>query len=251
MADVQYIIHCWLDVEGFLGVSKQPFMQTVRTQAWAAERANLFLKYNLPSLLNQEFQDFRIFLFCGKSFKPIHDQLITHPKVEKIYDYGQQVYQEIDSEYVNIMRIDSDDMFRNDLMDEVVQRTQVHPKLRTCMVFKNVIQWNVYHNFVSDYRLPRSPFCSHTFPKAIYKKWDAFGKQQFMDYKTCPKRGTSGKICIVRHTNNVTWPRIGKDPTTQQYLEREKARRNNFTTNKSEIFRRLKRFGVNKGDVFK
>jgi len=162
---------------------------------------------------------------------------------------GAKYTREIDSDFVNITRTDSDDMLRNDFMEEVAERADPQ-KYRTCLVFKKVLQWNIYHQFISDYRLPRSPFCSHTFPRSIYSDWKQFSVQQFMDYKSCQRRGTEGKVCIVRHNDNVTWPRIGKNPKSQAYLMQEKSKRNSFTSNRDQMFKILEPFGVQKDMLF-
>ena len=244
MTDTTFIIHVWLDVEKMLGVSKQDFMKTVRTAHWVKRRIRLFNTYTLPSLLNQQFQEFQIFLFLGQTFKHLHGEITKHEKLHPIYDYGWQKYiHDIDTDYVNITRIDSDDMFRKDLMNEVTGRMK-RTDQRECLVFKNVIQWNIHHKFISDFHLPRSPFCSHTFPKSVYKDWKNFCKQQFMDYKSCPNLGSPGKVCIIRHGANVTFPRIHKDMSSRAYYKEEMRKRNNIIKSRADMIPILAEFGV-------
>ena len=244
MKDITFIIHVWLDVEQFLGVSKQPFMKNIRTPNWVKRRIRLFNAFTLPSLLNQQFEDFQIFLFCGRTFQRLHKDITKHERLHVIYDNGRTKYlSEIQTPYVNITRIDSDDMFRKDLMDEVTGKVKRTDK-RECLVFKHVIQWNTHHKFISDFYLPRSPFCSHTFPRSIYTDWIAFKKQQFMDYKSCPRLGTPGKVCIIRHGANVTFPRVGKDMTSKKYYQDEMKKRNNIIKPRAEMIPILREFGV-------
>lgn len=249
MKDTTFVIHCWLNVENtILGVSRQEFTKRVRSQHWTKRRLEIFNKLTLPSLLNQDFDDFRILLFCGKRYKSITDNFkFNDPdkRLELIYDCGRNIYRnEIETPYVNIMRIDSDDMFRHDLMDIVKNHVKKTNK-REAVVFRHVIQWNTIHQFISDFYIPRSPFTSHTFPKHIYKKWNDLKKQQFMDYRSCPYEMEAGKVCIVRHQQNVTWARLNWDTSRRAYKEREKRKRNNWTENKEKMRSTLKEFGVN------
>lgn len=247
MSDITYIIHCWLNVEGMLGVSKQPFMQKVRTEGWTKRRLEIFNRFTLPSLLNQDFKDFRIFLFCGHTYRKITDAFeFDDPenRVERIYDYGKYNYlEEIETPYVNLTRIDSDDMFHFNLMNIVKANVKMTNK-REHFVFRNLLQWNRVHNFVSDIRIPRSPFTSHTFTRAIYKNWERFKKEQFLDYFDGRNEGPNKKVCIIRHKRNVTWPRIGRYPTSPGFLETEKRKRKFFTMDRKKMVKLLEPFGV-------
>lgn len=246
--NIKFFIHCWLDVEGFLGVSKQPFMKKVRSGRWTIKRLQLFKTYTWPSLMNQNFNDFQILLFCSPKHKAIHFEALEKELATKqlllLYDFGRHFYSRQYSDFINITRIDSDDMFRFDFMDEVAKKTIADPNKRTCLVFKKVIQWNIYHKFISDYTLPRSPFCSHTFPRKIYSEWKQLAVQQFMDYKSCIRRGSPGKVCIIRHGDNVTFPRIGKDMKGQKYYDEEMRKRNNICSDPSGLHSILAHFGV-------
>jgi hypothetical protein len=253
MKDITFLIHCWLNVENsILGVSRKEFTKRVRSKHWTKRRLDIFNKLTLPSLLNQNFDEFRILLFCGNRYKAITDNYnFDDPdnRLELVYDAGRHIYQnEIETPYVNIMRIDSDDMFRHDLMDIVRNKVRKTNK-REAVVFRHVIQWNTIHQFISDFYIPRSPFTSHTFPKKIYKDWNELKKQQFMDYRSCPKEMAAGKVCIVRHQQNVTWKRLNWDTSKRDYRERERQKRNNFTENKTVMRETLKHFGVDPGMI--
>ena len=127
MTDITFIIHVWLDVENFLGVSKKDFMRKIRTPHWIKRRIRIFNTFTLPSLLNQDFDDFQIFLFCGRKNKQLHKDIKKDDRLHLIYDYGKSKYlDEIETPYVNVTRIDSDDMFREDLMIEVAGLSLIH-----------------------------------------------------------------------------------------------------------------------------
>lgn len=239
----QFIIHCWLDVDKILGVSQKSFMKKLRSGAWTKRRIYIFKKYTLRSLLNQSFDDFRIFLFCGQRFRTITEGFdLETDRVEKIYDYGQRAYQGIEADRVSIMRIDSDDLFHRNMMEEI--RKIVSRNGRKSFSTRKVIQWNILRNFISDYILPVSPFTNHVFPKAVYRNFDLFRTRQFGGYRSAPELIPKHNVCIIRHRENVTWTRIGKDPKSNQYFREEMAKRNNILLARSAIIKRLKPFGI-------
>lgn len=242
------IVHVWLDVENtILGVSRQPFMRKIRTRDWSRDRMKIFIEYTLKSLINQTFQDFEIFLFLGRRFREIHDEFDLPDKVRRIYDDGKGRYsRRIKNDYVVVIRTDSDDLFREDMMEAVVNGAKFDPDRRTCRVWKDVIQWNIHHKFISDFKLPRSPFTAHVFPRKIYSDWDRMKKEQFMDYASCRHLQKERMVCIVRHGNNVTFPRIGKNMYSRRYYESEMIKRNQIVRNPSEMKRILRRFGIPK-----
>jgi len=246
MKKATHIIHCWLDVDRLLGVSQKSFMRRVKNVDWVKKRAHIFKSFTEKSLLNQTFKDFRIFLFCSPKRRNITEEFGFNDKVETVYDLGKSRYlNEIDSDYVTVTRIDSDDLFHKDVMDEV-QREAVYMDHRTSSIHRHVIQWNIYWNFISDYYLPTSPFVSHVFPKKIYKNWDQFSREQFAGYKTIQRELTRKRVCIVRHLDNVTWTRIQKNPCKRNYFLAEKSRRNNFIVDLNDMKKILSEFGISK-----
>jgi len=243
MIKTQFIIHCWLDVEKILGVSKKSFAIKLRSGAWTKRRIRIFKNYTLRSLLNQSFDDFRIFLFCGSRFRTISEGFdLGSDRVEKIYDYGRDVYQKIEADHVSIMRIDSDDLFHRNMMEEI--RKLVLADDRKVFSSRKVIQWNILQNFMSDFILPVSPFTNHVLPKAIYKDFGLLQKHQFGGYRSAPELLPKHHVCIIRHRANVTWGRIGKDPGSERYRREEMAKRNNIILGRSAIIKRLKPFGI-------
>ena len=250
MKKVEYIVHVWLDVENtILGVSRQSFMKKLRSPTWSRRRMQLFENFTLRSLLNQSFGDFQILLFLNPKYRRIHEQFELEPNVARIYDDGKSFYtKELQADHVVIFRTDSDDLLHRDVM-QLVKDTADFQNHRTCRVFHRVIQWNVYHKFISDYLLPRSPFTAHSFPRRIYSDWNRIKVEQFMDYQSCPVHFNERKICIIRHGANVTFPRIRKNMRSPGYLKEEMQRRNNIITDRSKMQKILKDFGIQKEQV--
>ena len=248
MSDIRLCVHVWLDVENtILGVSRQSFMKRVRSAGWSRKRMRIFRDFTLRSLMNQDLDNFDILLFLNPRFKKIHDEFDLPDRVIKRYDDGKKWYtKEIDSDYVIVMRIDSDDLFREDMLEKVVIGAKFDKEKRTCRVWKKVIQWNAHHKFISNYTLPRSPFCAHVFPRKVYSNWERMKVEQFMDYKSCPDQPQERLICIVRHGGNVTFPRIGKNMYSRRYYEEEMIKRNGIVRDPVEMRKILKRFGIPK-----
>jgi len=243
----QFIVHCWLDVENVLGVSQKPFMKKLRSAAWTKKRIQIFKNYPLQSLLNQSFDDFRIFLFCGKRFRHITENFdLGTDRVERIYDYGKRVYQKIETDRVSIMRIDSDDLFHRSMMEQI--RKLVFDD-RQFFSARWMIQWNILHNFISNIKIIISPFTNHLFPKRIYKNFDELNKRQFQGYRSAPELLNHQSVCIIRHRQNVTWSLLKKDPSSQAYLKQEMAKRKYFVRNRGEIVRILTKYGINESQV--
>jgi len=250
MKEVEFIVHVWLDVENtILGVSRQPFMKQLRSPAWSKRRMQLFENYTLRSLLNQSFGDFQILLFLNPKYRRIHEQFELEANVARIYDAGKSYYTEqLDADYAVIFRTDSDDLLHRDVM-QLVKNTADFQNFRTSRVFHRVIQWNLYHSFISDFFLPRSPFTAHVFPRKIYSDWSRIKIEQFMDYQSSKIHFSERKICIVRHGANVTFPRIRKNMHSPSYLKEEMKKRNNIIHDKSKMRKILKDFGIHPEQV--
>ncbi len=249
MQSVTHIIHCWLDVDNLLGVSKKQFMGRVKSVDWVKKRAHIFKNFTEKSLLNQTFKDFRIFLFCSPKRRNITEEFGFDKKVETVYDFGKSRYlDEINTDYVTVTRIDSDDLFHKDVMDEIQRKAQ-YKGSRMSLIYRHVIQWNLYWNFISDFFLPVSPFASHVFPKKEYKNWEYFSKAQFSGYRTIKEELTRKRVCIIRHDDNVTWTRIGKNPRGRKYFQEERRKRNNFIVDENDMRKILSDFGINKEKI--
>ena len=250
MKEVEYIVHVWLDVENtILGVSRQDFMKNLRSPAWSKRRMQLFENYTLRSLLNQSFGDFQILLFLNPKYRRIHEQFELEANVARIYDAGKSFYtKKLQADHAVIFRTDSDDLLHRDVM-QMVKDTANFQNHRTSRVFHRVIQWNIYHKFISDFFLPRSPFTAHVFPRKIYSDWSRIKVEQFMDYQSSKIHFSERKICIIRHGANVTFPRIKKNMRSPGYLREEIQKRNNFITDRSKMQKILKDFGIPKEQV--
>jgi len=240
---IQFVVVSWLDAERFLGVSKKRFAIKVRSEKWVKRRCRIFKQFTLQSLLNQSFDNFRVWLYCGQASRKITSSYDFGDRVEVVYDYGKSRIEELQSQWLSLTRIDSDDCFHRDAMLEVRDRT-IMANRKTRTGFRDLIQWNILHNFVSDIRIIVSPFTTHCWPRSQYKNWQRLCREQFGAYRNPQQRLSPRKVCIIRHLDNVTWNRIGKDPANRRYFLEEKAKRNNFITDRGKIVGILKDFGI-------
>ncbi len=243
---VQFIVHSWLDVEAILGVSQKPFAIQLRSPRWVMKRLAIFKEYTLRSLLNQTFDNFRIFLFCGLKHREITEAFdFGTDRVERFYDFGKDAYAKMRHPFVSVMRIDSDDLFHKRMMEEIRNRIQPHPTKMTSFAFRKVIQWNVLQNFMTDFFLRVSPFTNHVLPRKLYRDWSQFRHLQFGGYRSAPEIVMRPHlVCIVRHRDNVTWSRVNKNPASDIYKRQEFSKRKNVIASSDRMVAILKEFGI-------
>lgn len=192
---------------------------------WINERFKLFEEYTLPSLLNQSFKDFRIFAICGNKNKTITENLPWHPKIEVYHVKGEDRlycpkrmrptsevvgYQDINTDYLVVTRIDSDDLFHKDLIAEIKNSVFLDSK-RSVLVVKKYIRWDILrHYIIFDGHSRSTTFYTHVFPRSIYKNWNNFVTQHYLNLRLAgldlPTTKEIGefKICSLRHANNIS-----------------------------------------------
>ena len=197
----------------------------VLSPEWVTERFKLFEKYTLPSLLNQSFQDFRVFAICGNRHKAITEKLPWHPRVEVYHVKGEDrlyqpkrqrpatevtSYRDIDTDYLVVTRLDSDDLFHKDLMAEIKDSLFLDSK-RSVLVVKKYIRWDILqHYIIYDGHSRSTTFYTHVFPRSIYKNWNSFARQHYLNLRLAgldlPTTKEIGefKICSIRHANNIS-----------------------------------------------
>ena len=192
---------------------------------WINERFKLFEKYTLRSLLNQSFQDFRIFLICGERNKHITSKLPWHPRVEIYHVKGEDRlyrpkrqrpasevmgYRNINTDYLSVTQLGSDDLFHKDLMAEIKDSVFLDSK-RSVLVVKKFIIWDTLeHHIIHDGHSRTSTFITSVFPRSIYKNWNHFVTQCYLnpriaglDLPTTKEIGAF-KVCSTRHTYNIS-----------------------------------------------
>ncbi len=246
-------------VEVFFSFDRPPG-EVQLTADWTKERFKIFEKYTLPSLLNQSFQDFRIFVLCGEKHKAVTESLPWHKRVEVYHVEAEKKssnpkrmrpaskvegYDSIDTDYISITRINSDDLFHKDLMAEI--RDSISPNDKSSGLFmRRYIVWDILKNYIMYKEILSrcSPHYTHVFPRRVYQDWDKFIEQHYMNHRFAvaglfeTKEIPGWKACEVRHAFNISDIRRGRIVD----LEGEK------TTDKKKIAKIIEGFGVPEND---
>jgi len=143
------------------------------TPQWVKGRLDLFHDTTLKSLLNQSFQDFRIWAICGQNNLDVTRGYGWHERVEPMYDKGEAALAGIDTEYVAVTRIDSDDLMHRDGMGEVHDRLDFANPGRV-LVFRDNLAWNRLNGYIGYYYRTSPPFFTQLYPKKQHRDWVAF-----------------------------------------------------------------------------
>lgn len=85
----------------------------VTTEAWTRRRAELFRKYNLPSIISQDYADFFYIVLLDPEFRHLTEPLLPRGDNRIIYCYEDGPVLELLRNYDEIVLalIDSDDMY--------------------------------------------------------------------------------------------------------------------------------------------
>jgi len=251
MSTITHIVQIFLDIER----PNRDIYNLDLPLEWVKKRIELFNHFTLPSLLNQTFQDFRIFLICGNKHKAYTSKLKWNKRVELCYGKGKEgtitqdpgypkpglkieEFGKIDTDYIAITRLDSDDMFHRDAMADVRDNV-IMTEARSCLMFRKYLIWDRVNRFIYPiHHKPSPPFYVHVFPKAIYKNYAEFASQHFVGHRYAVPRTSATKelpanrVCVVHHKSNISRIKKNKPLTafTSTHEEKLKKREDYFFT---------------------
>jgi hypothetical protein len=184
---------------------------------WIKFRLDFFHRYTLQSLLAQSRRDFRIFVQCGTRHRPLLEKYPWSTEVRVCFDNGRATYAEIDTDYLAITRIDSDDLFYRENLEEIRLAMTSFLDEREVLVYKTRIVWDMPNQFIlSAHHRASSPFFTHIFPRKIYKNWSIFQKQHFRPHGSGgagDREGRplqDGRVCVIKHGQNISLLKRGK-----------------------------------------
>lgn len=274
MRTITHIVQIFLDIER----PNRDIYNLDLPLGWVKKRIELFNRFTLPSLLNQTFQNFRIFLICGNKHKAYTSSLKWNKRVEICYGKGQEgtiatdpgypqpklkieEFGKIDTDYIAITRIDSDDLFHREAMADVRDAININSLMaaeRECMSFKKYIVWDTVNRYIFPvHHKPSPPFYVHIFPRAIYKDYKKFTSQHFINHRFAVPRNERTKelpadrICVVHHKDNIS--RIKKNRKLEilgkQEKESMKRTQANFIFDKQRMYEILRDFSVSMKDI--
>ena len=186
---------------------------------WIKDRFNLFHATTLRSLLGQTFQDFRIWVYCGQRNKPLTQSLDWHPRVERIYDEGQAAMKTVDTNFVALTRIDSDDLMHREAMADVRREMLYDATRRRVLIFKRNLVWDQNNEFIGYHYRSAPPFFTHIFPWTIYQNFKEYHDQHFVVHGKSGARDSANvvelpkhRICVVKHRSNISDIRRDRHP---------------------------------------
>lgn len=224
---------------------------------WTRKRIEFFRKWTLKSLRNQSFQDFRIFMLCSKKSKPLIDSYIWDDNIEHCYDYGKINYEAIDTDYVAITRLDTDDLFRWDAMEIIRNNLTLSNRVERLFSI-DYYRWLFHHNcficVTNPLKIEKwSPCYTFVFPKSEYKNWSNIKKRWFVyapeicaipGVKTLPP----GLVCMIRIKESIHHALWKQNSLHRKCLEREiksaKRFRRKIIFSPDEQIKILKNFGI-------
>lgn len=239
---------------------------TLLPKEYVKSRIKFFQNYTFRSIINQTDKNFRVFIQTGNTWNNLMQSVSWHPNITLCYDGGEKEYKKIDTDYLSITRIDSDDLFYKDAIAcvKTFARKNINKEERTVLVFRENLVWDMVNGFigphVKDFINPdledikptirkTNPFYTHIFPKKIYKDWGLFKSQHFVPVgQAGEKTGITlpkNKICVTRHNQN--WSALKRNIPTFVLTptQREKLMTNKYVVfNKEKITKILKEFGV-------
>lgn len=240
-----------------LAISYKKAYNSTHSMGWIKNRINFFREWTLKSLRNQSFQDFHIFMLCSEKSRPLIDSYDWDANIKHCYDYGKANYEALDTDYLAITRLDTDDLFHHDAMKIIRENLILSDRIEK-LFFPDYYRWIFHHNC---FIYVTNPFGTHKwspsytiiFPKVEYKNWLNIKKQWFVSpKKICdiPNRKTlpPNLVCMIRikeSTHHAIWK---EDPLHKNRLKRELesakklGRRVTFSPN--EHIEILKNFGI-------
>ena len=270
MNTITYIVQIFLDIE-------RPNSDVYNLDLpleWVKKRIELFNQFTLPSLLNQTFQDFRIFLICGNKHKAYTSKLKWNKRIELCYGKGEngtittdpgypqpglkiEEFGKIDTDYIAITRLDSDDMFHRDAMADVRDNIIITDE-RRCLIFKKYLLWDTVNRYFYPIHHKRSPpFITHIFPKAIYKNYSEFAEQHFLSHRFAGGKLSetvelpADRVCVVNHEGNISRIKKNRRLTLLSKEERDKLKEkeSSYIYDVGGMANVLRSFAVSRDDI--
>jgi len=270
MSTITHIVQIFLDIER----PNSDIYNLDLPLDWVKKRIELFNQFTLPSLLNQTFQDFRIFLICGNKHETYTSKLKWNKRIELCYGKGEkgtitqdpgypqpglkiEEFGKINTDYIAITRLDSDDMFHRDAMADVRDNIIMTDE-RRCLIFKKYLLWNTVNHYLYPIHHKKSPpFITHIFPKAIYRNYDKFATQHFLNHRFAGGKLSetvelpADRVCVVNHEGNISRIKKNRRLTLLSKEERDelKKKESSYIYDVGGMANALRSFAVSRDDI--
>jgi len=270
MNTITHIVQIFLDIER---PSRDKYNLELPLE-WVKKRIEFFNKFTLPSLLNQNFQNFRISLICGNKHKAYTSNLNWNKRIELCYGKGKsgtittgpgyptpglkiEEFLNIDTDYIAITRLDSDDLLHREAMADVRDNVIMTDE-RRCLIFRKYLVWNMVNRYIMPVHHKRSPpFITHIFPKSIYKDYDEFTRQHFVSHRFAGGKVQetvelpADRICVVNHEENISRIKKNRRLMLMSKEERDKFKEKepSYIYDVGGMVQALRNFSVGTADI--
>ena len=215
---------------------------------WWKYRLSLYEHYTLNSLVNQTNNNFYLVMTIDDRFplvtelKKLLEQsglkyIITNRSLEN--DLASKIKYLPDSKYVFATRIDSDDLFRNDVVEEIQEYEYKH---RGALVFQKGYCYNCVDKKLQHYKVLSPPNSTIMYPREIFI--DVNKTREYLDIHGHDQVFSRMKSTILFEDKYMIL--IHKHNRRSIYIEGEQAEdleRYNIPEEEHEQI--LKKFGIN------
>jgi len=186
------------------------------TQEWVTKRCTQFHQTTLKSILNQSFQDFRIWLICSTKDQQRTDGLIWNNRCELHHDFAANALSKIVTDYVALTRIDSDDLMHMNAMQDVHDHLVFDKSaFRRCLIFRKNLQYSMKNRMLGPHY--RQGFQNAKAMQELhYVAHGSRAGSKSSDTIELSKH----KICVIKHEDCCTIKRNPSNMITDEEKEK-------------------------------
>jgi len=244
------------------GKKYEEVYEKIHTIDWTRKRIEFFRNWTLKSLRNQSFQDFRVFMLCSEESRSLINSYNWDVNIKHCYDYGKAAYEALDTDYIAITNLDSDDLMHQDTIKTIRENLVLSDKVEYIYT-SDYWKWLFHHGcFIhvmdplnAKIGLKWSPCWTLVFPKVEYKNWLNIKKYWFVyNSGMCGIKGAKilppDLVCVIRikeSTHHAMWK---EDPLHKsrliEELEHAKKLGGRIIFSSAEHIAILKNFGIPK-----
>jgi hypothetical protein len=176
----------------------------VSTTGWLTNRVDLFKKFNLPSILQQTYDDFLYIVLLDPNFKKQTEALLPKTDGRILYVYEDAEALSIIKQYDEIVYalIDSDDMY-----SKTAGEIMMNPDNKEWMYFKYGFSYDYKGKHIWKYdTIGSGPFFAHRFDPINMKQFDR--EKRHPTHKAVinlnPQELEAGNFCVLLHNTNTS-----------------------------------------------
>jgi len=161
----------------------------------------------------------------------------------------------INTDYLSITRIDSDDLMHRDAMAEIRDSISLADgKDRECLIYEKNLKWSIVNRLIGHDYQKSSPYFTHVFPKRVYGNWPLYKSLHFLTHGRASPNArvlSKHKVCTTRHWYNDSLIKQGlkRKLLTEKQRHELAATHPEVILDRDRIIKILKNFAVKKEDI--